>query len=320
MLVGARSATLSIVLFSLLADQAAAQEVRPDVPEGGCFLNSPDGMERYRRAAAVASESSAAMMANFVTQQTQSYCGVASSIVVLNALGATPAPAMHDYTYWTQSDVFAFLGLPSDFGTAGLSLTEMVTFLQQRLPATAKYAEDSDVATFRADVIAATTVAGNNGTSSCIISNFDRQVVHQAGGGHHSPVGLYDKSTDSVLLLDVARYKYPPSWLPVETLFLAMSGGDPIAEHSRGWAVATAGSVATSAAPELLNTSANTMETMAAIVFLGLLLLGCGIGACGAKCIIKHKQASIDGASPLIAGGTKPMEMVALGSRNDTTL
>ena len=66
------------------------------------------------------------------------------------------------------------------------------------------------------------------------------EVVNDGGlgrSGHHSPLALYDAETDSALLLDVARYKYPPSWLPIPALFTAMSGGDPIAEHSRGWLV-----------------------------------------------------------------------------------
>ena len=100
----ARAVCTSVILLSLLARGAAPQEgVAPAVPQGGCFLNSPDGMDRYRRAAAVASESSSALLANLVTQETQSYCGVASSIVVLNALGATPAPGMHEYTYLHHS-------------------------------------------------------------------------------------------------------------------------------------------------------------------------------------------------------------------------
>lgn len=199
--------TLSAV--ALLGISATTAQAPPQgVPPGGTFLTSPEGIARYRRAAAVASDSSAMLMASFATQQTQSYCGVASSIVVLNALGATPAPAMHEYTYWTQDDVFAYLGLPSTFGAAGLSLTEMAVLIQQRLPATPKYAAEDGLtaADFRADVIAATTIAGNS-TSTAIISNFDRQIVNQAGGGHHSPIGLYDKITDSILLLDVARYK-----------------------------------------------------------------------------------------------------------------
>ena len=89
------------------------------------------------------------------------------------------------------------------------------------------------------------------------------------------------------------------------------------AGHSRGWALVTAGSVSGSAAPELLNTSANTMESMAAAVVLGLLLVGCGIGYCGAMYYVKRKQAGLDGSRPLMGGSeSKPMEMGSLEGKN----
>ena len=60
------------------------------------------------------SEPATALLAAAVTQQTQSYCGVASSVAALNALGASPAPELHPgYAYWTQEDAFQYLGLVS---------------------------------------------------------------------------------------------------------------------------------------------------------------------------------------------------------------
>ena len=152
------------------------------------------------------SQPATALLAQAVTQQTQSYCGVASSVAALNALGASPAPELHPgYAYWTQEDAFQYLGLvsctlatwvpaekvgrsksvgpqPSDFGTAGLSLAEMRSFVAQRLPAETHYAESATVDSFRADVIAATIVGRGNGTRSVVICNFDRAAVAQAGG------------------------------------------------------------------------------------------------------------------------------------------
>lgn len=94
-----------------------------------------------------------------------------------------------------------------------------------------------------------------------------------------------------------------------------MSGGDPIAEHSRGWAVVTAGTTPETP-PELLNTSANTMMETATFGIIGLLLAGCGIGACGAMYFVKKQAAKREGAQALM-GGAKPMEMGALSGRGD---
>ena len=44
-------------------------------------------------------------------------------------------------------------------------------------------------------------------TSKFAIVNFNRSTLGQEGGGHFSPVAAYDPTTDSALIMDVARYK-----------------------------------------------------------------------------------------------------------------
>ncbi len=56
--------------------------------------------------------------------------------------------------------------------------------------------------------------------------NFDRKGLGQVGGGHFSPLGAYHAPTDSFLVLDVAKYKYPPVWVGADTLFGAMATVD----------------------------------------------------------------------------------------------
>lgn len=59
--------------------------------------------------------------------------------------------------------------------------------------------------------------------------------VRVAGGGHFSPVGGYHASSDSVLVLDVARFKYPPYWVSVPKLWEASRSVDEMTGRSRGW-------------------------------------------------------------------------------------
>lgn len=40
-----------------------------------------------------------------------------------------------------------------------------------------------------------------------LIANFDRYEFMSEGGGHHSPLGAFCAESDSVLVLDVARYR-----------------------------------------------------------------------------------------------------------------
>jgi glutathione gamma-glutamylcysteinyltransferase len=68
-----------------------------------------------------------------------------------------------------------------------------------------------------------------------LIANYSRSAVGQSGTGHFSPIGGYSAATDRVLVLDTARFKYPPHWLPLESLFAAMEEHDPDNRSPRGW-------------------------------------------------------------------------------------
>jgi len=67
--------------------------------------------------------------------------------------------------------------------------------------------------------------------------SYSREAVGQFGGGHFSPVAALDKETNSALMLETARYKYPPHWIPVELIFQAMLPIDSVTGKSRGYIV-----------------------------------------------------------------------------------
>jgi glutathione gamma-glutamylcysteinyltransferase len=54
------------------------------------------------------------------------------------------------------------------------------------------------------------------------------------GDGHFSPVGGYHKGRDLVLILDTARFKYPPHWVPLSELHAAMAHLDSATGRPRG--------------------------------------------------------------------------------------
>ena len=62
----------------------------------------------------------------------------------------------------------------------------------------------------------------------------------QQTGGHISPLAAYDAEQDRFLILDVARYKYPPVWVTAEDLFNAMNTTDSDNENrTRGYVLIT---------------------------------------------------------------------------------
>lgn len=58
----------------------------------------------------------------------------------------------------------------------------------------------------------------------------------QTGTGHFSPIGGYHAGRDMALILDVARFKYPPHWVPLSLLWEAMNTLDEASGHRRGYA------------------------------------------------------------------------------------
>jgi hypothetical protein len=50
-----------------------------------------------------------------------------------------------------------------------------------------------------------------------VITNYLRMTIGQERGGHISPLAAYEAKTDRFLILDVARYKYPPEMSALPT-------------------------------------------------------------------------------------------------------
>ena len=57
----------------------------------------------------------------------------------------------------------------------------------------------------------------------------------QTGTGHFSPIGGYHVGRDMALILDVARFKYPPHWVPLPLLWEAMGSVDVATGRPRGY-------------------------------------------------------------------------------------
>lgn len=59
--------------------------------------------------------------------------------------------------------------------------------------------------------------------------------MYQTGTGHFSPIGGYHAERDMALILDVARFKYPPHWVPLGLLWEAMDTIDESTGLQRGY-------------------------------------------------------------------------------------
>mmetsp|Transcript_8122 Transcript_8122/g.17575 ORF Transcript_8122/g.17575 Transcript_8122/m.17575 type:complete len:510 (+) Transcript_8122:191-1720(+) len=187
-------------------------------------------------------------------QVNQAYCAAASSAALLNSLRFMhprsevgvdiPMDAIYSpYSYATQMDLFGkctsknvvstagsntFEGWGTDGITSfpyGMNLEQTAALLRCHLNATAgwtvttQHVDDTHLtlSKMRFDMKLALS-----DPSARVIVNYHRASAGQVGSGHFSPVGAYHQGTDSFLILDVARYKYPPVWIVSDILYKAM--------------------------------------------------------------------------------------------------
>jgi glutathione gamma-glutamylcysteinyltransferase len=93
---------------------------------------------------------------------------------------------------------------------------------------------DAQYKTFRQRVIES---CSSDKAQSFIISHFSRKRLGQTGDGHFSPIGGVHLERDLVLIMDVARFKYPPFWVPFKDLWEAMATRDVSTNEPRGYFV-----------------------------------------------------------------------------------
>ncbi|MET1026722.1 MAG: phytochelatin synthase family protein [Dongiaceae bacterium] len=174
----------------------------------------------------------------FVTQQNQAFCGVASLVMVLNALHL-PAPASAElapFAAFDQQNIFTAQAEAAVSRTVieenGMTLDQLGALARASgLQAEVHHAADSNLDTFRKQAIA------RLGTpDQYVLVNFLRTAIGQEKYGHISPLAAYDAQSDRFLLLDVSRYKYPPIWVSAKELFAAMNTVDSSNQsRSRGY-------------------------------------------------------------------------------------
>lgn len=221
---------LAIMLYGFASSALALVDAEPRL----IYWDSPAGKALYVRIPSDADYWQ--LIPNFAVQSTQTYCSVASAITVLNAMPITKPvdPTYAPYAYFTQSNFFTpevgKIISPQTVLEMGMTREEMVRALT-------------------AEGVHATTIAGDTINDAAlrtllkkalgddgqyVLVNYLRPKLGQVGGGHWSVLAAYDAQSDNVLILDVAKYKYPPVWISIRTLLAAINTLDTTSNKSRG--------------------------------------------------------------------------------------
>ena len=174
----------------------------------------------------------------FHTQNEPAFCGLGTLVNVLNALEVDPGEVWKGAWRWYSESMLSCCVDLDEVKQRGLTFDEWTCLAKcQGLSLdVAVRASESTPDAFRAVVRSACAT-----TDKALCVAYSRRAVGQSGGGHYSPIGGYHAAQDLVLVLDVARFKHPPHWLPLATLFDAMSALDASTGKSRGFAVLSRG-------------------------------------------------------------------------------
>lgn len=171
------------------------------------------------------------------TQINQTYCGVASAVMVLNALNVPrPYDWPNDYygKLFTQNNFFSEsvckqvdhnLVLKKGLTLQELSLAMEAWGVQTQII----YADEMTETAFRE------VLKDNLGQiDRFIIANYFRPLIQGVCGGHFSPIAAYDQNTDSLLILDVYRHQFGPTWIKLSKFFAAIQPEDNSSQMPRG--------------------------------------------------------------------------------------
>lgn len=225
---------LAIVGFCLTVGQTLAQTLA--LPENLIAFNSEQGESLLLESRA--REDFWNLSSQFVTQVNQAYCGVASMVMILNSLGipAPIAPQYEPYHVFTQDNFFDSEATrqviaPEVVQRQGLTLEELGKLLESySVKTTVYHAGDTSLEDFRR-----LAIENLNEPQNYILINYLRREIGQERGGHISPIAAYHAETDRFLILDVARYKYPPVWVRADELWRSMNTLDSTSGKTRGF-------------------------------------------------------------------------------------
>lgn len=181
---------------------------------------------------------------HFESQINLAYCGVASMVMVLNSMKmeAPVAPEYGEFRVFTQDNFFDNPATETVIAEdvvaqQGMTLHE----LGQLLASYGTQVEVVHAANTTIEAFRERAIANLNEPENYVLVNYLRRELGQESGGHISPLAAYDAESDRFLILDVARYKYPPIWVTTEDLWRSMNTVDSTSTLTRGFVLVSNG-------------------------------------------------------------------------------
>ncbi|KAE9415275.1 hypothetical protein Angca_008442, partial [Angiostrongylus cantonensis] len=193
------------------------------------------------------------LASQFRTQDEPAYCGLSTLVMVLNALEVDPGrvwkapwrfyhesmldccvPLENVKNYDSPLIVNFFLLYMNCTFRTGINFAQFACLATcNRLLCELRFGEEGEdfLSALRRDIRVAVS-----GDKEVIVASYDRSQLQQTGTGHFSPLAAFHVASDRVLIMDVARFKYPPHWVQLDHLQKAMCSIDPSTKRTRGYA------------------------------------------------------------------------------------
>ncbi|KAK2984608.1 hypothetical protein RJ640_029114, partial [Escallonia rubra] len=171
------------------------------------------------------------LISYYQTQSEPAYCGLASLAMVLNALAIDPGRKWKGPWRWFDDSMLDCCEPLEKIQVEGISFGKLACLAHcNGAEVRAFRTNESTLEDFRRFVALCTASEDFH-----LITSYHRAHFNQTGTGHFSPIGGYHAGRDMVLILDVARFKYPPHWVPLKLLWEAMDTIDEATGHHRGF-------------------------------------------------------------------------------------
>jgi glutathione gamma-glutamylcysteinyltransferase len=226
-------------------------------------FSSPEG--RARLSSALAAGTANAFFPLVAQMQTQPFpaaCGLTTLTILLNALRVDPGRVWHTPWRWYDEGFLFCCSGEDQVRRKGVTVDELACVAEcNGLRADVlRGASDDDARALVIKHVSVDVSKSDGENVGFLVASFSRRGLGQTGGGHFSPLAAYDRASDSVLVLDTARFKYPPFWVPVADLNAATLERDPETSLPRGFVVVCRRGGASSAPP--IVTAASSLRTL----------------------------------------------------------
>lgn len=206
---------------------------RRPLPDPLIAFSSPEGRIIFQEALELGGMAGYFPLAEqFHTQAEPAFCGLGTLVIVLNALSIDPGRVWKGVWRWYGEEFLDCCQPLAVVKNTGITFDEFSCLAQCNGAIATPYRyHHSSLEEFRQVVQHASMTS--EGTH--LVASYSRSVLGQTGDGHFSPIGGYHPQRDLVLLMDVARFKYPPHWVPLALLWQAFESIDPVTGKDRGY-------------------------------------------------------------------------------------